>query len=92
MGNLPIQSPLYVPPSMGGAGAASVSPKHVDVVQSPQYVAHSGTVAADVVQSPAYNPASPLYGQQPQVPLTQKRRGKKLPPASIKEEANDHSD
>lgn len=61
--NLPVQSPLYVPPSMGGAAqpqqAVSASPKHQEFVQSPQYVAHSGIAAADVTQSPAYNPASP---------------------------------
>lgn len=38
--NLPVQSPVYIPPSMGGAGSSSVEgsagSKHF--VQSPQYV------------------------------------------------------
>jgi len=50
----PVQSPIYVPPSMGSAQDTA------KVVQSPQYVAHAGT-AANFVQSPAYNPASPQY-------------------------------
>ena len=41
---MPVQSPLYVPPSMGGKGGGAA------VVQSPQYVPHAGIVSgSDVV-------------------------------------------
>ena len=102
-----------MPPSMGGHAAVpgSSSGSTSKVVQSPQYMASSGLVGAspgaDLVQSPAYNPASPQYApatvsgqattsaEAVAAATSNNRSSSKFQPtnhATIKEEVNEHSD